>query len=301
MRLLPKVMREPISLGYLLARASDTLADTEGLDAALRVDMLDGFGEVLDGADPSGWLQRLADEVMPRQRHDGEKALLANMERIFDWFHSMKPEEGTSVKLGKESDAGTMASRQHAAILELMKHILKGQRLDIERFELQQGFRFTLDAELEEYCYLVAGCVGEFWTEVGTISLPEFSRVDPSRLKSWGVNYGKGLQLINILRDLPADLKLGRCYLPGADPSDPDALMAESARWRALARHYLNEGQAYSKSLGLRRARAATSLPGLIGERTLDLMDLAQWDQLAMGVKVSRRDVYRSVWESFFV
>jgi hypothetical protein len=77
--------------------------------------------------------------------------------------------------------------------------------------------------------------------------------------------------------------------------------MAESARWRALARHYLNEGQAYSKSLGLRRARAATSLPGLIGERTLDLMDLAQWDQLAMGVKVSRRDVYRSVWESFFV
>src|SRR5216110_225400 len=36
--------------------------------------------------------------------------------------------------------------------------------------------------------------------------------------KSWicqnGIRFGKGLQLVNILRDLPADLRHGRCYLP---------------------------------------------------------------------------------------
>ena len=58
-RLLPKAMREPVSLAYLLARASDTLADTEGLDAELRRDMLQGFGEVMRGADRAAWTNAL--------------------------------------------------------------------------------------------------------------------------------------------------------------------------------------------------------------------------------------------------
>ncbi len=283
MRLLPKAMREPVSLAYLLARASDTLADTEGLGAELRHEMLLGFGEILHGADRAAWLVKLSDEVIPCQHHQGEKSLLKMMDEVFAWFHDFKDEQG------------------HAAILKVMDHILHGQRLDIERFELGQSTRLTQDAELEEYCFLVAGCVGEFWTELGYISLPRFSSIEAERLKSMGINYGKGLQLINILRDLPSDLKQGRCYLPGVDPSDRDAMMAEAARWRARARAYLGDGHAYAKSLKSKRTRAATALPGLIGESTLDLLDHASWAQLEEGVKVSRRDVYRFTWESFFV
>ena len=56
MRLLPKAMREPVSLAYLLARASDTLADTEGLDAELRHEMLLGFGGFFTGqTEQRGW------------------------------------------------------------------------------------------------------------------------------------------------------------------------------------------------------------------------------------------------------
>ena len=283
MRLLPKAMREPVSLAYLLARASDTLADTEGLGAELRHEMLLGFGEILHGADRAAWLVKLSDEVIPCQHHQGEKSLLKMMDEVFARFHDFKDEQG------------------HAAILKVMDHILHGQRLDIERFELGQSTRLTQDAELEEYCFLVAGCVGEFWTEIGYISLPKFSSIEAERLKSMGINYGKGLQLINILRDLPCDLKQGRCYLPGVDPSDRDAMMAEAARWRARARAYLSDGQEYAKSLKLRRTRAATALPGLIGESTLDLLDHASWEELEKGVKVTRRDVYRLTWESFFV
>ena len=280
MRLLPKPMREPISLGYLLARASDTLADTEGLDSQLRFDMLADMANILDGADRGDWLRRLSEDVAPQQKHTGEKVLLQNMQGVFDWLDAVESEP---IK---------------QAVLTVMQHILHGQRLDIERFELRSDFQFSEDAELEQYCYLVAGCVGEFWTTIGDLTLPDFSSVTQAQLMGWGTNYGKGLQLINILRDLPNDLKAGRCYLPNVNAQDTDALMAESTRWRSRARSYLNDGTSYAKSLTGRRTRMATALPGLIGELTLDLIDAADWETLSQGVKVKRNEVYRCAWNA---
>ena len=303
MRLLPKGMREPISLGYLLARASDTLADTAGLEASLRSDMLEGFLEVLNGGDRQEWLGRLASEVTPKQQHEGEKKLLESMDGVFAWLDSLITEPTQGVAMEHYSSPGSdqsISSQEHAAILTVMGHILRGQKLDIERFELRDDFHFTLDAELEEYCYLVAGCVGEFWTEIGFISLGSFSKMDASRMNRWGANYGKGLQLINILRDLPNDLKAGRSYLPGIDQDKPETIMREAERWRVRAREYLNDGFAYADSLLQRRTRMATALPGLIGERTLDLLDKADWSGLQEGVRISRQQVYLSAWEAFW-
>jgi len=300
MRLLPKAMREPISLGYLLARASDTLADTEELPPDLRSEMLGGFPLTSENRDK--WLERLTSEVIPKQKHEGEKTLLENMHGVFTWLDSLKDtsEEVAEVEhYATPVESKSISSRQHAAILTVMEHILHGQRLDIERFELRSDFRFTLDAELEEYCYLVAGCVGEFWTEIGFISLANFSKIDAARMNRWGANYGKGLQLINILRDLPNDLKAGRCYLPAVDLEDQASILRESARWRLRARDYLQDGAAYADALTHRRTRTATALPGLIGERTLDLLDHADWQTLEAGVKVPRSEVYRCAWDAF--
>ena len=283
MRVLPKPMREPISLGYLLARASDTLADTEGLDSQLRLEMLDEMANLLHGGDRSDWMLRLSNDVIPQQTHEGEKLLLENMQGVFAWLDAL----------------GSEPMKQ--SVLTVMKHILHGQRLDIERFELRSDFQFSEDAELEQYCYLVAGCVGEFWTAIGGLTLPGFSSVAHSQLMEWGINYGKGLQLINILRDLPNDLKAGRCYLPNVDAQDTDALIAESTRWRGRARSYLNDGASYAQSLTGRRTRMATALPGLIGERTLDLMDDADWASLSKGIKVKRSEVYRCAWDALIL
>jgi len=277
---LPKPMREPVSLGYLLARASDTLADTESLPAELRLELLDGMAEVMRGGDRSVWIGQLKGEVIPRQSHLGERVLMAEIEGVLDWLNALRSDE------------------QRQSIFTVMAHIIRGQRLDIERFELRDDFCFSQDAELDEYCYLVAGCVGEFWTEIGAMTLKNFSTTDHAQLMSWGADYGKGLQLINILRDLPNDLKAGRCYLPGVDPSDRAALMVESERWRKQARAYLCDGASYARSLSRRRARMATALPGLIGGLTLDLMDEADWDTLSGGVKIKRSDVYRCAWDA---
>lgn len=282
-RLLPRPMRDPVSLGYLLARASDSLADTESLPATLRLEMLRGMRSILHGGERSPWLARLKKEVIPLQPHEGESLLLEHMEQVLNCFD------------------GFASEPQKRSILKVMEHILRGQILDIERFELAEGeFMCCLenDLQLEEYCYLVAGCVGEFWTEIGSLSLPSFSTASTEDLMLWGRNYGKGLQLINILRDLPNDLAAGRCYLPGVDPEDRDQLLAESARWRRQARHCLAAGARYAASLAARRTRIATALPGLIGERTLDALDQADWQTLTTGVKVKRSEVYRCLWDA---
>ncbi|WP_309488539.1 phytoene/squalene synthase family protein [Oceaniferula flava] len=304
MRLLPKGMREPISLGYLLARASDTLADTEELDPELRSEMLDGFVKALTDDQRAPWLARLAEEVIPRQKHEGEKVLLQNMEGVFRWLDALDESPSSTAEVvhyASPEESQSLAAQQHAAILRVMGHILHGQKLDIERFELRDDFRFTLDAELEEYCYLVAGCVGEFWTEIGFISLPNFSKVDAAKMNRWGANYGKGLQLINILRDLPNDLRAGRCYLPGMESIEPEAIMEESRRWRERARMYLADGASYAHALNHRRTRTATALPGMIGARTLDLLDRADWSTLESGVKISRSEVYRCAWDALWL
>ncbi len=303
MRLLPEAMREPISLGYLLARASDTLADTETLDASLRAKMLGGFQDVLHGGDRKAWLRRVAEEVTPKQKHEGEKKLMESMEGVFSWLDSLQVASGSeNIQRGgsNQSEQKGRSARQHDAILTVMEHILRGQRLDIERFELRDDFCFKKDNELEEYCYLVAGCVGEFWTEVGLISLEDFSKESAAQMNLWGANYGKGLQLINILRDLPNDFKDGRCYLPGVDMTDHDVVIREAARWRLRARSYLEDGNSYAAALKHRRTRMATVLPGIIGARTLDLLDQADWEQLQEGAKISRSQVYLAVWEAFW-
>ena len=239
--------------------------------------------------------------MVPRQTHDGERVLLENIAAVLGWLDSLVEQPAPSNAEHYEASSGMEKSigvRHHEAILTVMGHILRGQRLDIERFELRDDFRFSLDAELEEYCYLVAGCVGEFWTDVGEISMGDFSRVESARMKRWGANYGKGLQLINILRDLPKDIENGRCYLPDVDPADTSALMEVSARWRARARVYLEEGKSYAESLVHWRTRAATALPSLIGERTLDLLDGSDWQGLRSGVKIPRSEIYRCAWEA---
>ena len=72
------------------------------------------------------------------------------------------------------------------------------------------------EAELDDYTFRVAGCVGEFWTRLCRAHLFPRAAVDEAMLLRDGIRFGKGLQLVNILRDIPADLEKGRCYIPRA-------------------------------------------------------------------------------------
>jgi farnesyl-diphosphate farnesyltransferase len=162
------------------------------------------------------------------------------------------------------------------------------------------------EAELEDYTYRVAGCVGGFWTKICRAHLFPRAKLDDELLMANGIRFGKGLQLVNILRDLPADLRNGRCYLPadklleaGLRPADLLS-PANEAKFLPLFREYLNKaeshlaaGWAYTNTLpfGQVRVRLACAWPILIGVRTIERLRVANVLELQQGIKIPRSEV----------
>jgi len=193
--------------------------------------------------------------------------------------------------------------------------ITSGQGLDLERFarataspqsEAPNIIALQNRAELDDYTYRVAGCVGEFWTKMCRAHLFPDVKLDGAQLIADGVRFGKGLQLVNILRDLPADLRKGRCYLPmsglnqlGLAPVDLLSPVNEP-RLRPFYNSLLDAAQAHLAAgwrytniipRGPMRVRLACAWPILIGVRTLAKLRREPVLDPQRRVKVSRDEV----------
>ena len=280
LRLLPQEMRAGTSVGYLLARTSDTIADTSGLPVTLRMEWLERFSESLLTAEPIHWPVEMMDPLVR-----SERVLFQRTDDMLRWLSRLTNAEQDLVK-------------------EVVSVIIAGQQLDLERFSgasASQPVSLTDAAELEDYTWRGAGCVGAFWTKLGFLTMGErFSQSPPAALLEKAIRYGKGLQLVNILRDLPDDLAAGRCYLPVEDPSDKMQLMESHAHWLEQAARWVGEADGYTQALESRRLRMASVLPARIAVETLERMRGVSWDQLQKRIKVPRRRVYRLLLQSLF-
>ncbi len=163
------------------------------------------------------------------------------------------------------------------AIKSVWKTILEGQQWDLEKFSQHQTA--LTPEKLECYLYLVAGCVGEFWTTIAAYHLPNFSREPLGKMIAWGIDYGKGLQLINILRDRHRDQRVGRYYCTDDQVS----------QLYAQALIYLQQGEIYVNVLRPGRFKVATALPLLLGKQTLSLL---KKHPNSDGLKIKRWRVY---------
>ncbi|MBC7979417.1 MAG: squalene/phytoene synthase family protein [Armatimonadetes bacterium] len=276
LRLLPKPMRTAASVGYLLARTSDTIADSAVLNRCLRMAYLESLlGQVNGEIECTDWpVELLAGIPDPK-----EKLLLENHPQVMGLL-------------------GGLAHGEMELVRELTRVIIGGQKLDLERFGAEVSSTVSLSdgIELEDYTWRVAGCVGVFWTKLGFQTMGKgFAGCEPEKLLWKAERYGKGLQLVNILRDLPKDLKMGRCYLPVADPGNKEALMKEFSLWREVACEWVGEGFAYAKELRPKRLRMASVLPAMIANETLDMLKGITFDELSCGIRVSRSKVYRMI------
>jgi farnesyl-diphosphate farnesyltransferase len=272
-RFLPRRIRMAIALGYLLARTSDTIADTNQLPPAERIGFLKRFLGSMSNREPGRSLDLAA--CLTAQADGPEKVLLANIDRVLDGLSKIPP--------------------AHRELLnEVLAKIIRGQTLDIQRFESKPGiFGLVDDLALEEYTYLVAGCVGEFWTKICLLEWPDYARLPAEEMLGFGKDFGKALQLINILRDYPLDLKAGRSYLPVPNLEqvalNPTLVRPEWERWRQRASGYLEEAWKYVIAVRPWRVRFACAVPVFIGVRTLDLLGDASENRA--GIKVSRNEV----------
>ena len=280
-RFLPSGIRPAIALGYLMARASDTIADANALEASDRLETLNQLKAQLFSMDAA--LRRGLQLCAERQPIGPERELLERVEKILACIKHLPPADQT-------------------LLLEVLNHIMRGQALDIERFELAGSLRALRSAEeLEEYIYLVAGSVGEFWTKLCLQAWKTYSRVNDAKILTLGIEYGKGLQLVNILRDSPQDLQLGRSYLPVAGPISTDLKAIEPIfqTWRDRALRYLESGAQYVQSIRPIRVRFACTLPVLIGLETLDQMRTPP--PPGQKIKVSRARVYQLMLLSLLI
>ena len=271
-RFLPSRIRPAIALGYLLARASDTIADTNSLAAADRLKILNQLRAQLFTVDPD--LQRGLKECAQLQPDGAERQLLERVEQILVCARQLP-----------QNDQGLL--------LEVLGRIMRGQILDIERFELASSFRaLRSPEELDEYIYLVAGSVGEFWTKLCLQAWTPYARIDGKKIVTLGTEYGKGLQLVNVLRDYPQDVRLGRSYLPVTSALSEDIKLAEPLfqEWRGVARRYLESGAQYVQAIRPIRVRFACALPVLIGIETLGKMKTVP--PFGQKIKVTRGQVY---------
>lgn len=282
LKALPKELREPLSLAYLLARTADTIADTAAVPAELRLCCLSQYHELIQQPDASqqqALAEIIARDFVQNQSDEAERRLMQRFEEGLSWLRTM---QGASLK----------------AIQQVLQRIIHGQTLDIQRFPSDGTLRCLQSAdELDEYTWLVAGCVGEFWTEMCALEKP--SSLDPAvtvaQMKSWGAGLGKGLQLINILRDIGEDLGDGRCYLPGHSPAEVQnnarILQPTWNQWLVKCREHLECGLHYVQHVADGKLRYATALPLLLGAKTLTRMQSSSWEDLQKGIKISRLDV----------
>lgn len=283
-RFLPTALREPIGLAYLLARATDTIADTHEIDASLRRMHLATLANLVQGAGGAQEVDSLVSSFAPLQRNASERTLIKSLPGILQQLRAT-------------------AAEDRADVCAVLAKISAGQSLDVERFaDTNTISSLRTAAELDDYTYLVAGCVGEFWTKLCFRHLRDFARRPEAEMVELGVGYGKGLQLINILRDLGGDLRGGRCYLPadelhslGISPATLRERYAEAEpvvqRWRERAVGGVASGVEYAAAIDPWRVRFATVLPALIGARTLALLRSARSAAVESPVKVSRPEV----------
>ena len=284
---LPSGVRSQVGLLYLLARTSDTIADSEQGSAESRLVALEYYNEYAQGHSDS--LPDLS-ELARLQRIDSERKLLERM-------------SATVACIGRFSDSDQLHIRHCLDV------IVGGQMLDLQRFSgTAEGKVVALseDTELDDYAYRVAGSVGEFWTRMALDHLFDTESSVEADLFEKGVRFGKALQMINILRDIPVDLRMGRCYIPsnslsahGLDPYDllnKDNM--ESFRplfdsYIDVAASHLDAAVSYIEMLphSQFRLRGSCMLPVLIGQRTLKLLRGSNVLDESSRIKITRSDI----------
>ncbi len=220
-RLLSGTLGDAVRVGYLLCRAADALEDSwPGPTGELR-GRFEQLVSSLDGDAPAAECLAARAAALPCGRPDLE--LVAHLPLVLRAFQRLPESHRATVAAGVATLArgmATYAARAAARAPDL-------PYLDTE-------------AELDDYCWVVAGCVGVMLTGLYAAEHGAGSSATQAHRLELAPDVGRALQLTNILLDWPADLRRGRCYLPATWLAElglavPDLVGRESEAVRAVA------------------------------------------------------------------
>jgi farnesyl-diphosphate farnesyltransferase len=188
---LPPDLRRVVTYAYLMCRIVDTIEDEKRFDVHQQGDFFRQFQDVINGRATArqfarNLYPRLSDATLP-----AEKELIQQTPVVMAAFFSFSP-------------------RQQITLRNCMQ-VMSGGMLRFQKIKNPNGlptYRY-----FDEYCYCVAGSVGELLSELFCDYSPEILK-QHRRLMQLAVSFGKGLQMTNILKDLWEDRERGVCWLP---------------------------------------------------------------------------------------
>lgn len=266
--LLPEPTRREVTLAYLLFRIADTFEDAALWPREQRIAALEDFCGLLE--DPtSDAVERLSKVWVAELplRHEGYLELLEETPFVLAEFAQLSPEGRDLVKVHTQRTAQGMAGFVSRT----------GDDGELSLRDLQ---------DLRDYCYVVAGIVGEMLTELFLLGREPLAEIAPY-LRARSRLFGEALQLVNILKDAAFDAKEGRVYLPEGLPRSEvfelahDDLEAATEYTLALQRAGAEKGLV-----------AFNALPALLAWATLDKVA-----EEGPGAKISRQQLWSIIGE----
>jgi farnesyl-diphosphate farnesyltransferase len=188
---LPAALRISVTNAYLLCRIADTIEDEPALSPSETLAFMQRFMAALAGrGDPQALghelAKRLSDRTLPTERD-----LVSNLQRVINVTAALN-------------------TPQRAAIHRCVELMCYG----MPRFQSTASLRgLARLQDLNDYCYYVAGVVGDMLTELFCDYSPVIGR-RRAELTSLAVSFAQGLQMTNILKDVWEDRSRGACWLP---------------------------------------------------------------------------------------
>lgn len=234
--------RVSVGLAYLMFRVADTLEDAASWTPAERKAGLERFVAMLDEptcdvATVDDWVARGVTD------HAGYKHLMTLTPELLDEVAKLPPAAAESL-------------RKHTKRTSLgMRDMIDPSARGLQSIE-----------ELKDYCYIVAGIVGELLTELFLQDAPQLAKVKDTLVANERA-FGEGLQLVNILKDELGDREEGRSFLPPG--VSRDEVLALAARDLAGARLYIDALEAGGAPPSF---IAFTSMPWQLADETLEAL-----------------------------
>jgi farnesyl-diphosphate farnesyltransferase len=258
---LPEPTRLEVTVAYLMFRIADTLEDATLWSHERKLTELDAFDRILLAHDPEGARRLGASWVDdPPLEHAGYLELLGETPAVL------------AAWAGLSDEARRLVGMHTRRTIAGMRGFVEQERDGVLQLE-------DID-DLRNYCYAVAGIVGEMLTELFLLERPALEPI-AADLRADSARFGEALQLVNILKDVSGDVLEGRGYLP------PDLDPAELFR---LARRDLEAAEQYSQRLHAQGAPRGivefTLMPVLLAWATLDRIA-----EQGPGAKLTRPEV----------
>jgi len=188
---LPEPLCTVVANAYLLCRIADTIEDDKSMSAKQKKEYSELFIAVVKGTEDASIFAEALFPLLSPTATESEHDLIANTAPVIRLTHGYNERQRTALERCVKIMADGMVRYQDAETLDGVAD----------------------QKDMDQYCYYVAGVVGELLTELFCDHSSEIDAQHDEMMKL-GVSFGQGLQMTNILKDIWEDHERGACWLP---------------------------------------------------------------------------------------